>query len=194
MRVRERIKGDVRELERMIAAEGRARARDRLRMVLLALRGMEKEGIARTLGAAKSTVETWVYRYRDGGLDALKPARRKGRAPRLGPEQAAAFRERFIAGPAQGDGVCTLRGKDAVRILSDEFKVGYSLSGAYQLLHRLGLSCLVPRPRHEKNNPESTAAFKESAPLLSGASSASAPAGGSWSTPWTKGGSGSKER
>jgi transposase len=167
MRVNERVSGDAGRVERMIAAEGRAKRRDRLRMVLLALRGMEKEEIARTLGVAKSTVELWVYRYRDGGVEALTPRSRAGRTPRLSAAQAAAFKERFIAGPTREDGVCTLRGKDAVRILNDEYRVGYSLSGVYQLLHRLGLSCLAPRPRHEKNDPRAIGAFKESAPFLS---------------------------
>lgn len=167
MRITEREPGDAGRLEEMIGAEARARHRDRLRMVLLALRGQEKEEIARTLGVAKSTVESWAYRYRDGGLEALRPRMRAGRTARLTPRRAEEFKARFTAGPTESDGVCTLRGKDAVRILNDEFKVSYSISGVYGLLHRLGLSCLAPRPRHEKNDPEAMEAFKQSAPLLS---------------------------
>ena len=167
MRITERARGDLGRLEEMIGVEARARQRDRLRMVLLALRGDEKEQIARTLGVAKSTVESWAYRYRDGGLEALTPKPRPGRPPRLTPRRAREFKARFTAGPTEADGVCTLRGKDAVRILNDEFKVGYSLSGTYDLLHRLGLSCLVPRPRHEKNDPAAMGAFQQRAPLLS---------------------------
>ena len=55
-----------------------------------------------------------------------------------------------------------------MRILNEEFGVEYTLNGAYDLLHRLNLSCLTPRPRHEKNDPEAMKAFKQSAPLLSG--------------------------
>jgi transposase len=167
MRITERAPGDVERLDAMIDAEARARQRDRLRMVRLALRGEEKEQIAGTLGVAKSTVESWAYRYRDGGLEALTPKQRPGRPARLTPQRAQEFKARFTAGPREPDGVCTLRGKDAVRILSDEYQVNYSLSGAYDLLHRLGLSCLVPRPRHEKNDPAAIEAFQQNAPLLS---------------------------
>lgn len=167
MQVTEREPGDVGRLEAMIREETRARQRDRLRMVLLALRGEEKKEIARTLGVAKSTVEEWSYRYRDDGLEAVQPRKRPGRRARLTPRQAQEFMARFTAGPKKSDRVCTLRGRDAVRILNDEFRVGYSLSGAYDLLHRLGLSCLVPRPRHEKNDPAAMEAFQQSAPLLS---------------------------
>lgn len=167
MRITEREPGDVGRLEEMIGAEARARHRDRLRMVLLALRGGEKQEIARTLGVAKSTVEGWAYRYRDGGLEAVQPKKRPGRKARLTAQRAAEFKARFTAAPKESDGVCTLRAKDAVRILNDEFRVSYSISGTYDLLHRLGLSCLAPRPRHEKNDPEAMEAFKRSAPLLS---------------------------
>jgi hypothetical protein len=37
----------------------------------------------------------------------------------------------------------------------------------YDLLHRLGLSCLAPRPRHRKNDPEQMQQWVENAPLLS---------------------------
>jgi transposase len=72
----------------------------------------------------------------------------------------------MTAGPREGDGVCTLRGKDAVRILNEEFHAPYTLNGVYDLLHRLNLSCLTPRPRHEKNDPKAMEEFKKSTPLL----------------------------
>jgi len=39
--------------------------------------------------------------------------------------------------------------------------VRYALSGLYGLLHRLGYSWLVPRPRHPKADPAAQAAFKK---------------------------------
>jgi transposase len=62
--------------------------------------------------------------------------------------------------------VCTLRGRDVVSILEREFGVTYSLDGAYDLLERLGYSCLTPRPRHERADPAAVADFKERAPFL----------------------------
>ena len=168
MQVRERQVGDVKRLERLIRRERDAKQRDRFRMVLFALRGEEKLRIAELLGVAKGTVENWVYAYRDGGIDALYPGKAPGATPRLTSEQQEAFRQRMLEGPRAEDGVCTLRGKDAVRILNDEFGVDYSLNGVYDLLHRLGFSCLTPRPRHEKNDPAAMEAFKTNAPLLSG--------------------------
>ncbi|UCE48281.1 MAG: winged helix-turn-helix domain-containing protein, partial [Phycisphaerales bacterium] len=42
-----------------------------------------------------------------------------------------------------------------------EFGVLYTLDGVYKLLHRLGYSCLKPRPRHEKADPAVQQAFKK---------------------------------
>ena len=109
------------------------------------------------------------YRYRDGGIAALTPGKAPGNKSRLPAEQFDAFRQRLIDGPRDGDGVCTLRAKDAQRILNQEFGVDYKLNSVYDLMHRLGLSCLKPRPRHEDSDPEAMRKFKEeSAPLLSG--------------------------
>jgi hypothetical protein len=45
--------------------------------------------------------------------------------------------------------------------------VAYTLQGVYDLLERLHLSCLVPRPRHRKNEPQVMRQWVERAPLLS---------------------------
>lgn len=167
MNVKERESGDVLRLEELIALEPKAKQRDRYRMALWAIRGQKKKDIAGQLGVSTSVVEEWAYRYRDGGIGSLRPRKQPGRTPKLARERHQEFKERVLAGPREGDGVCTLRGKDAVRILNDEFRVQYTLNGAYELLHRLNLTPLTPRPRHEKNDPKAMEEFKKHAPLLS---------------------------
>lgn len=166
MRVTERAAGDVDELRRRAAAERDALRRDRYRAVLLALEGEEAVAIADALGRARRSVQDWAYAYRDGGVDAVQPAPRLGRAPKLPRDREAELKARLDAGPRPGDGVCTLRGRDVVAILEREFGVKYSLGGAYDLLERLGYSCLSPRPLHEKADPQAVADFEARAPLL----------------------------
>ena len=168
LRVIERAPGDVAELERRAAAERDALRRDRYRAVLLALDGEEAAEIAASLGRARRSVQDWAYAYRDGGIDAVQPARRTGREPRLPRAREAELLGRLDAGPRPEDGVCTLRGRDVVRILEREFLVKYTLAGAYELLERIGYSCLAPRPRHERGDPAEQQRFREHAPLLSG--------------------------
>lgn len=167
MQVTERLSGDVETLRELVRWERDARRRDRLRAVLLAIEGHSAVAIAELLGWSRRSVQDWVYAYRDGGIERTHPPPRPGRVPTLPPHREAEFKARFPAGPTPEDGVCTLRGQDAVRILRDEFGVHYSLDGAHDLLAHLGFSCLRPRPRHEKQDLGKQAEFRERAPSLS---------------------------
>jgi transposase len=158
--------------ERMRAARD-AKQRDRLRAVLLAAEGegddveLQGDQIARRVGRSPRFVDQWLARYRAGGLAAVKPGKAKGNSPKLAVERQQAFKTRLLAGPTEADaGVCTLRGVDAQRILSREFGVEMALSGVYELMHRLNLSCLKPRPLHRKNDPTAAADWLERAPFL----------------------------
>jgi transposase len=166
MRLTERTAGDIEELRRRAAGERDALRRDRWRAVLMALDGAEAVEIAKALGRARRSVQDWAYAYRDGGIDAVQPKPRPGRTPKLPRERELELMARLDAGPRPADGVCTLRGRDVVRILEQEFGVRYTLGGAYDLLGRLGYSCLTPRPLHEKSDPQAIEHFKANAPLL----------------------------
>jgi transposase len=168
MQITEREPGDIDRLAKLIAREKHADRRDRYRIALLALRGREKLEISELLGVAKSTVEQWAYAYRDRGIAALTGKARGGSKPKIAGDAAERLKARVEAGPLPADKVCTLRGKDVRRIAKEELGVDISLNGAYRTLHRLGYSCLAPRPRHEKQDLAAQQKFKEeSAPLLS---------------------------
>jgi transposase len=185
---------DVTTLKRYCQQTSNAKQRDRYRAVLLALEGHTTPQIRAILGRSKNFVQRWNYAYRDGGIEALCPLRQTGRPPKLPREEELSFKQRVLAGPTASDqGLCTLRGKDAMRILKQEFGVPYSLDGVYDLLHRLGLSCLKPRPKHRKNNPQAMQQWLNDAPLLSSTSKMNTPTGPSKSGFRTKRGSASKE-
>lgn len=57
----------------------------RARMVLLADEGIPLDQIARTVGADRTSVRTWLDRYRAGGLAALQDRPRSGRPPTFPP-------------------------------------------------------------------------------------------------------------
>jgi len=158
---------DRQELLLRIQKETNAKQRDRYRAVLLALEGQFTETIMSILSRSKNFVQRWVYAYLDGGIDAIRPQPPSGRPSKLSVQERSRFKERLMAGPTQEDGVCSLRAKDAVRILAEEFGVHYTLPGVYDLLHGLNLSCLQPRPRHRKNDLKQMRKWLKDAPLLS---------------------------
>ena len=158
---------DAAELDRLIRTTTNAKQRDRYRVVQLAIDGRETADIQNTLVRSRGFVQRWCYVYRDHGLDAVRPIKQTGRPTRLVPEQHEAFRQRVLEGPRKEDGVCTLRGRDMLRILEQEFGVSYKLSGLYDLLGRLGLAVLSPRPQHRKSDPKAMQQWVERAPFLS---------------------------
>lgn len=167
--------GDLDRLRQRVRDERKAVQRDRYRVVLLAARPhageaeMTRQQIADAVGRSRQFVDEWVGRYRVGGVDNIHARKQRGNRPSLTPQQQAAFKARLLAGPVADvdKGVCTLRGRDAQRILDVEFGVPLKLSAVYQWMHRVGLSCLKPRPRHRKNDPQAMNDWLERAPFLS---------------------------
>ena len=159
---------DIEMLKFRASKESNAKQRDRYRAVTLALDGHSTGETMRMLGRSKNFVQRWNYAYRDGGIQALIPIPQSGRPTKLPRHKELQFKQRILAGPSPDDnGVCTLRAKEAMGILEKEFGVSYSFYGVYDLLHRLGLSCLKPRPRHNKNDPAAMTQWLQNSPLLS---------------------------
>jgi len=173
MRVELSSPDDLITLRGRVAAERHVLRRDRVRAVLLAAEGVggveqTREQIAAALGRSRQFVDEWVGRYRKLGLAGLDARKAKGNAPALTAAEQAAFRARMLAGPTDADqGKSALRGRDAQRIVAAEFGKPLKLSTVYALMHRVGLSCLRPRPRHRKNDPAAMTAWLERAPFLS---------------------------
>ena len=167
------IDGEGFELQRRIKRERRAVARDRLRVVLLAGQGVDgveqtREQIAKAVGRSRQFVDEWTGRYRRLGLSGLEARKAKGNPPSLTSVELETFKQRMLAGPTDADqGKCTLRGLDAQRILAAEFNKPLKLSTVYSLMHKAGLSCLRPRPRHRKNDSAAMKTWLDSAPFLS---------------------------
>jgi len=184
---------DLEQLRQRSRQERDAKQRDHYRAVVLALEGHSAPAIAQILARSRRCVQLWVYAYREHGLEALTPKRPPGCPSKLPVEKQSPFRERLLAGPTARDGVCTLRAKDIRRILREEFGVAYTLAGVYDLLHRLGFSCLAPRPRHRKNDPAQMQQWVEQAPLLSRPQPRSTPTARSRSGSRMRPGSASKE-
>lgn len=186
--------GDLALLKQKARHENDAQQRDRYRTVAMAIEGILTTVIMDKLDRSKNFVQRWSYAYRDGGIDAIAVKLRSGRPVKLSRQEELDFKQRITAGPTDTDSTCTLRGKDAMEILKEQFGVRYSLPGVYALMHRLGLSCLKPRPRHLKNDPEKMQQWLNEAPFLSSTSKPNTRTKKSKYGSRTKSESGSRER
>ena len=174
------------ELEQFAKRWQGTRAWTRVRAILLVRRGRTAAQVAEAMGCCLRSVRQWAALYRDGGAQALADRPRSGRPATLAAADVARLKARLDAGPTAADGVCTLRGEDIRRILAEEFAAPYTVAGVYALLHRIGLSSLMPRPRHRKADPEAREAFKKGPPGGSRRSPPPAPPSGSRSSSRTR--------
>jgi transposase len=182
------------ELAALIRSEAAAKLARRLTAVRLVLLGQTPEQAGPQVLLSARQVRTWVNRYNAEGPAGLADKAGRGRKGPLTAEQGQALKRRVQAGPTPADGVCTLRGEDVRRILKEEFGVLRGLQAVYNLLHRLGLEPLRPRPRHPKGDPAKQEAFKKSSPRPSPRRRRPTPASGSRSGSRTRPGSGSRAR
>jgi len=162
--------------------------------IILAASGLSAAKIAAALGCTPRAVQKWTRRYNDGGVDALIDRPGRGGKPRLDPAEHDRLRARIEAGPTPEDGVCAFHNPDVRRILAVEFGVELGTQAVYDLLHRLGLSSLMPRPIHRKTDLEVQDAFKKGLPSESKRSPRPTPRSGSRSGSPTRRGSVSKGR
>jgi len=131
----------------------------KLRAVILARRGWIAPAIAEALGKSVRTIQQWVGDYNRAGLDGLTD-RRGGNRRHLDASQEQQLREHLdTLADDPNDGV--RHAADLIPLIEQLFGVTYSLTGLYALLHRLGYAWLMPRQRHEKNDPAKIETFKK---------------------------------
>ena len=182
------------ELQKLAAGQATPRLWRRFRGIILASDGLSAAKIAAALGCTPRAVQKWTRRYNEGGAEALTDRPGRGGKPKLDPSQHDRLRARIEAGPKPEDGVCAFHNADIRRILAAEFGVVLGPQAVYDLLHRLKLSSLMPRPIHRKADPEIQEAFKKGLPGRSKRSPRPTPRSGSRSGSPTRRDSGSKGR
>lgn len=134
--------------------------RDRIRIIILAIRGKTIKEIANQMECSGRTVQKWVARYRINGIDSLWDKPRSGAPRKLAEEFEEEFIKRIFDGPLEEDGVSIFNGLKIREILEKEFGAKYTLDGVYALLKRLKLTWVTSRPIHEKNDPVKMAEWK----------------------------------
>ena len=152
------------QLLNMYKAESNPRLARRIHGVYLAGIGHTCPEIIQIIGASRRAIQQWVQKYNNGGVEALKDKPRPGKPTTLPRHKERKFCRRIASGSSKQDGVSVLNGPAIKRLLEREFGVVYSLWGVYDLLHRLGYSCLCPRPQHENADPKALQEFKKSCP------------------------------
>jgi transposase len=155
------------ELKKKVAEQTNARQRDRYRVVLIAGEGLsersevDREEIAAAVGRSRQFVDSWVGRYRRGGIEALVAKRQKGNKPALTPDQQKQLCDLLDKGPTPDEGLSAYNGPIIKQKIAELFGKTLTLGSVYRILHRLGYNDLMPRGTHPDTSPEAMETFKK---------------------------------
>lgn len=136
-------------LRRLAASSRHANQSRRLLSLATVLDGMSRDAAARIGGMDRQTQRDSVHRFNEHGTDGLQDIRGKGHAPRLSPDQIAAFATIVETGPDRTiDGVVRWRRIDLKRVIEERFGVVYHERTIGKLLKQIGFSHISARPHH----------------------------------------------
>ncbi len=151
--------------ESSLSSLGEERRDSRVERRIIACRmvaaGKSAPEVGAAVGVDERTVRVWVKEFNRDGIESLRYGRYKGAKPHLPAEYEVEVIEAIRRGPPESMGITVWRGWAVRRWLEEEYGVKYSRDGVYKLLHRLGLSSLMPRPLHPESAPEEQESFKK---------------------------------
>jgi transposase len=134
----------------------------RIRAVGQVEQGAHPDEVAAGLGMTRAAVYSWLAKYREGGLEALKARPVPGRPPKLsGPQLARLYGLVVGNDPRQLRFAFALWTRAMVReLIGREFGVALSEVSVGRLLRKLGLSPQRPLYRAYQQNPQAVARWK----------------------------------
>jgi len=128
------------ELEGLIRHEESKRFAVRLIFIRSLYAGEAVVTAVRKLGRCRATGYLWLKRWNEGGLVALKPTPREGKAPKLSREKQEELKQML-----QKQGYWTTR--EVKGQIEAKFGVTYSLRSVSRILRQLGMRYAKPYPR-----------------------------------------------
>ena len=133
-------------------------------LLIMEMSNISAEIINIVLGFCDRTKQEWIKRYIEQGIDGLNDLPRSGRPNFLSEDQRLLIKNAVKESSAKESTEKITSSEKIENKIKSDFNIEYSKSGIYNLLNRLGLSKILPRPIHEKNDPEKMAKWLEELP------------------------------
>lgn len=127
---------------------------DAVRIVFIIMRvlGVKEQIISNVFDVCDRTMDKWWIRYNQYGVDGLKDLPRSGCPKKLTDAQEKEIFE-YVESSTKAENTEKIKTIEKIKEkISTDFNQNYSNSGIYNFLHRIGLSKIVPRPVHVKND------------------------------------------
>jgi transposase len=146
-------KDTIKSLKHRLQLKQNAEIRDRIRIIILVLKGMTDASIAMKLDYSIQWVKKWIGRYKHFGFDGLRDQVRSGAPMKLTEDQVMELYQQVLKGPDEKEILARYRILDLQKIISSKWGVDYTIGGLHALMKRMKLSHVTPRPHHPKNDP-----------------------------------------
>lgn len=138
------------------------RLQHRLHCILLVCHGKTCAEIAALFDDAVRTVQYWVKRFNDSGIDGLRDTARPGRYSRLSEEEREILAQDIRLSPREFGYMQNLwDGKLMSYHLKKKFHVELKVRQCQNLFHQLGFRRRKPRPVIAKADPRAQEAYKK---------------------------------
>ena len=151
-------------IQQEIVRSDESRYDHRLHGLLLVAGGQSCQQVAETFGENPRTVQRWVKRFEEYGLDGLREGERPGRPATLDVKQWAALGRDMRRTPAEfGHAAHLWDGKLLSEHLRQRYGVKLGVRQCQRIFGQMGFRLRKPRPQVAQSDPERVAAFKKTA-------------------------------
>lgn len=151
-------------IQQEIVRSDESRYDHRLHGLLLVAGGQSCQQVAETFGENPRTVQRWVKRFEDYGLDGLREGERPGRPATLDAKQWAALGRDMRRTPAEfGHAAHLWDGKLLSEHLRQRYGVKLGVRQCQRIFGQMGFRLRKPRPQVAQSDPVKVVAFKKTA-------------------------------
>lgn len=151
-------------IQQEIVRSDESRYDHRLHGLLLVAGGQSCQQVAETFGENPRTVQRWVMRFEEYGLDGLREGVRPGRPATLDAKQWAALGRDMRRTPEEfGHAAHLWDGKLLSEHLRRHYGVKLGVRQCQRIFGQMGFRLRKPRPQVAQSDPERVAAFKKTA-------------------------------
>jgi transposase len=158
------VSQEISELQATCRKVNRGIEAMRITLMIMKKLNLSDELIISVLGFSERTIEEWESRFEQDNVAGLKDLPRSGRTPKLSEAQVNELKFYVETSSKKESQEKITSVEKIIDKIQNDFQVKFSSSGLYKMLHSIGLSKIIPRPIHEKNDPEKISKWLEDLP------------------------------
>ena len=152
----------IKILEQRFKSETDVKVRERIQMMLHLREGYAQREVSSMLHVSVGIVPFWKARFEKQGFVGLEDKDGRGVKPKITEEQLSMLRSAIDEPIKTPDGYSRgWKSKDVRIFLNEEFSLSFTRQHVCKILHLIGCSLQVPRPRNKRRNQEKVDEFKQ---------------------------------